>query len=80
MLVGFAAETGDVESAGRGKLESKGVDIVVANEVGRDGTGFASDTNHAAILDAAGDDVALRDWTKDGLAGAIVDRIVARLR
>ena len=53
---------------------------MVANEVGRDGTGFASDTNHAAILDAAGDDVALRDWTKDGLAGAIVDRIVARLR
>ncbi len=80
VLVGFAAETGDVESAGRGKLASKGVDIVVANEVGRDGTGFASDTNHAAILDAAGDDVALRDWTKDGLAGAIVDRIAARLR
>jgi phosphopantothenoylcysteine decarboxylase/phosphopantothenate--cysteine ligase len=80
VLVGFAAETRDVESAGRGKLASKGVDIVVANEVGREGTGFASDANHAAILDAAGDDVALRDWTKADLARAIVDRIAARLR
>ena len=76
--MGFAAETGDVEAAGRAKLTSKVVDIVVANEVGREGTGFAFDANHAAILDAAGDDVALRDWSKDDLARAIVDRIVTR--
>ncbi|MGZ8630734.1 MAG: bifunctional phosphopantothenoylcysteine decarboxylase/phosphopantothenate--cysteine ligase CoaBC [Actinomycetota bacterium] len=79
LLVGFAAETEDIEAGGRGKLVGKGVDIMVANEVGRDGTGFASDTNHAAILDAAGDDVAPRDWTKDELARAIVDRIATRL-
>ena len=48
---------------------------LVANEVGREGTGFGSETNHAAILDAAGDDIALRDWTKRELASAIVDRI-----
>jgi len=61
------------------ELVAKGVDILVANEVGRPGTGFGSETNHAAIFDATGDDVPLRDWTKAELATAIVDRIVARL-
>ncbi len=79
VLVGFAAETDDVEAAGRRKLEAKRADIVVANEVGAPGTGFGSDTNRAAILDADGDDVALRDWTKVELASAILDRVVGRL-
>ena len=79
VLVGFAAETNDVEETGRAKLTSKGVDLLVANEVGRSGTGFGSETNHAAILDASGDDVSLRDWTKAELSTAIVDRIVTRL-
>ena len=79
VVVAFAAETTDVEAAGRAKLARKGADLVVANEVGRAGTGFGSATNHAAIIDAAGDDVGLRDWTKDELAAAILDRIVGRL-
>ncbi len=79
ILVGFAAETDDVEAAGRGKLASKRVDLVVANEVGREGTGFGSDTNDAAILDGSGDDVAMRTWSKVELARTIVDRIAARL-
>ena len=69
----------DIEAAGRAKLMAKGVDLLVANEVGRPGTGFGSETNRAAIFDATGDDVPLRDWTKAELATAIVDRIVARL-
>ena len=79
VLVGFAAETNDVEQAGRAKLHRKDVDLLVANEVGRDGTGFGADTNHAAILTASDDGVPLRDWTKAGLAEAVVDRIAARL-
>ena len=79
VLVGFAAETDDVEAAGRAKLVAKGADLLVANEVGRPGTGFVSETNHAAILDAKGDDVPLRGWTKTELAMAIVDRVVVRL-
>lgn len=78
VLVGFAAETHDVVTAGRGKLERKRLDLLVANEVGRDGTGFGSHTNHAAILAAdGGGDVALRDWSKTELAAAIVERIAA---
>jgi len=75
VLVGFAAETSDVEEAGRDKLRSKRLDLLVANEVGREGTGFGADTNTAAILGADGDDVAMRDWNKRDLARAIVDRI-----
>ena len=75
ILVGFAAETHDVEAAGRDKLRRKGVDLLVANEVGRTGTGFGSTTNLAAILAADGDDIGMRTWTKTELATALVDRI-----
>ncbi len=75
VLVGFAAETEDVEAAGREKLERKNLDLLVANEVGRAGTGFGSDTNRAAILSRTGEDERLREWTKRELAGAICDRL-----
>ncbi len=79
VVVGFAAETSDVEAAGRTKLASKGVDLLIANQVGRPGTGFGSDTDDAAVIDAAGDTVPLRRWTKRELANEILDRAVGRL-
>ena len=79
VLVGFAAETEDVEAAGRAKLVAKGLDLVVANEVGREGTGFASESNHAAILSRTGDDEPLREWTKAELAAAVCDRLTKML-
>jgi len=79
VLVGFAAETDDLETAGRRKLEEKGLDLVVVNEVGRPGTGFDAETNRALILSAAGDDEPLREWTKRELAGAICDRLAKLL-
>jgi phosphopantothenoylcysteine decarboxylase / phosphopantothenate---cysteine ligase len=78
-LVAFAAETGDVVGRGREKLRRKGADLVVANEVGRAGTGFGAETNRAAILSSAGGDDELREWTKAELAVAIVDRVAASL-
>jgi phosphopantothenoylcysteine decarboxylase / phosphopantothenate---cysteine ligase len=79
VLVGFAAETNDVEAAGRGKLERKHADLLVANEVGRHGTGFGADTNHAAIVSSSHDGVALQEWTKTALAEAVLDRVASRL-
>ncbi len=79
VLVGFAAETEDFESSARDKLETKGLDLVVVNEVGRTGTGFGSETNHAAILSRSGEDEPLRDWTKRELASAICDRLAKLL-
>jgi phosphopantothenoylcysteine decarboxylase/phosphopantothenate--cysteine ligase len=79
VLVGFAAETEDVEAAGRAKLVAKGLDMVVANEVGREGTGFGSESNHAAILLRTGDDEPLREWRKAELAAAVCDRLTKML-
>jgi phosphopantothenoylcysteine decarboxylase / phosphopantothenate---cysteine ligase len=80
VLIGFAAETGDVETEAMRKLSEKNLDLVVANEVGRPGTGFASDTNRAGIYAKTGDDAPLREWAKEELAEAICDRLVLLLR
>ena len=83
VLVGFAAETLDadrgLEEEGRRKLEAKGLDLLVVNQVGREGTGFGSDTNLAAIVDRDGGGVPARGWTKAELATAIWDRVAALL-
>ncbi len=83
VLVGFAAETagveGGLEAEGRRKLEAKGVDVLVVNEVGRVGTGFGSSTNRAAILEPEGPSTSLRAWTKTDLARAICDRLSSLL-
>jgi len=79
VLVGFAAETDDLEAAGRAKLQAKGLDLIVVNEVGREGTGFGSETNHAAILSRTGEDEPLRNWRKTELATALCDRLVELL-
>jgi phosphopantothenoylcysteine decarboxylase / phosphopantothenate---cysteine ligase len=80
VLVGFAAETEDLEQAGRSKLESKHLDLVAVNLVGRSGTGFGADTNEAMLLAADGEDVPLRRWTKRELAGAVMDRVAVLLQ
>lgn len=48
--VGFAAETQDVETYALGKLEQKGLDMIVANDVSGPQAGFNSDNNAATIL------------------------------
>ena len=79
VLVGFAAETGDYEKEARRKLAEKNLDLVVANEVGRPGTGFGAETDRAAILAREGADEPLRMWTKQELARAICDRLIRLL-
>jgi phosphopantothenoylcysteine decarboxylase/phosphopantothenate--cysteine ligase len=79
VLVGFAAETTDPETSARAKLASKGADVIVANLVGREGTGFGSDTNDAAIVSRTGEDEPLQTWTKAELASAICDRLAKLL-
>jgi phosphopantothenoylcysteine decarboxylase/phosphopantothenate--cysteine ligase len=49
VVVGFAAETGGVERAVR-KAKSKGVDLMVANDVTIPGSGFESDNNEVTLI------------------------------
>jgi phosphopantothenoylcysteine decarboxylase/phosphopantothenate--cysteine ligase len=79
LLVGFAAETDDLEGAGRRKLHAKNLDLIVVNRIGAEGTGFASDTNDAMVLGADGLEDPLRRWTKAELATVIWDRVAALL-
>ncbi len=73
VLVGFAAETDDVLENARGKLARKGLDLIVANDVGAPGVGFEHDTNAAVLVFADGidQDVPLSD--KRAVARAVVD-------
>ena len=78
-LVGFAAEHGDGAVAyGRGKLEAKGLDAVVVNDISRSDIGFEVDRNEVTIVTAGGEEhVALA--SKASVAESILDA-VARLR
>jgi len=78
VLVGFAAETGSISRAAE-KLASKGVDLLVANDVSEAGSGFGTETNRVAILDAAGAREDLPLLTKREVADRILDRVAAAL-
>ena len=54
VLVGFAAETEDLISHAKDKLVGKGLDLIVANDVTREGAGFGSDNNAVVILTRTG--------------------------
>ena len=54
VLVGFAAETHDLLTHARAKLASKGLDVIVANDVTRPGAGFGSDQNAATVIERDG--------------------------
>jgi phosphopantothenoylcysteine decarboxylase / phosphopantothenate---cysteine ligase len=78
VLVGFAAEAGSLARAAD-KLRSKGVDLLVANDVAEPGSGFGTDTNHVTIYstDAPAEELPL--LSKREVASRLLDRVVARL-
>ena len=78
ILVGFAAETGSLERAAD-KLRRKGVDLLVANDVAEEGSGFGTDTNHVWILAADGSQVDLPLRSKRAVADEVLDRVAAAL-
>ena len=79
VLVGFAAETHDVAGRARSKLEAKGVDLLVANDVSAPGVGFDHDTNAVTILGADGSCRVIELTSKDAVADAVLDAVAALL-
>ncbi|KAF0221532.1 MAG: phosphopantothenoylcysteine decarboxylase / phosphopantothenate--cysteine [Geobacteraceae bacterium] len=76
LLVGFAAETGDLLANAAKKLMEKNLDMVVANEIGLEGAGFNVDTNIVKLLFRDGRKEDLPLMGKIELADVILDRIV----
>lgn len=80
LLVGFAAETNNVEEYARIKLQKKNADMLVANDVSRPDAGFDVDTNQVIIFGADGTRVE-SDWgSKRQTADFILDKVVSRLQ
>jgi phosphopantothenoylcysteine decarboxylase / phosphopantothenate---cysteine ligase len=79
LLVGFAAETDDVEAYGRAKLERKRADLLVVNDVSASDAGFEVDTNRVVILGRDGARVEVPLAAKDEVARRILDEVVTRL-
>jgi phosphopantothenoylcysteine decarboxylase/phosphopantothenate--cysteine ligase len=76
-IVGFAAEHGEggVDRA-RAKLERKGADLIVLNDVSDSAIGFESEENAVTLIDAAGE-TAVPQASKDSIADSILDRVDA---
>lgn len=76
ILVGFAAETEDLVAHARSKLDAKGVDVIVANDVSAEDAGFEVETNRVVIVTSSGEEVVpLAD--KRQIAGRILDAVLA---
>ncbi|TGP45711.1 bifunctional phosphopantothenoylcysteine decarboxylase/phosphopantothenate--cysteine ligase CoaBC [bacterium M00.F.Ca.ET.230.01.1.1] len=79
-VVGFAAETQDIEKYARGKLEAKNLDMIACNDVSRTDIGFGSDDNAMTVFfkgkDAA---VSLEKASKDIIANQLVSLIGKQL-
>lgn len=74
VLVGFAAETADVVAYATAKLQKKGADLIVANDVSRSDAGFDVETNAVTLVSAAGvEEIPLQ--AKSVIAGRILDRL-----
>jgi phosphopantothenoylcysteine decarboxylase/phosphopantothenate--cysteine ligase len=79
VVVGFAAETHDLEDEARRKMADKGLDLIVANDVTRRDAGFAVDTNEVTIIHRDGRLIRLPLLTKEQVAEKILDLVMELL-
>lgn len=75
ILIGFAAETDDLEANALAKLKKKNLDWIAANKVGVPGRGFQADTNAITLYNAAGEKIELPLTDKASLAEEMLNRI-----
>jgi phosphopantothenoylcysteine decarboxylase/phosphopantothenate--cysteine ligase len=75
-LIGFAAQTGDIITPAREKLQRKKLDAIVANPIDKVDSGFGSDNNQAVFLDKSGREVEIPACSKLEMAHYLFDFIV----
>ena len=78
VVVGFAAETDDLLAHAKEKLERKGADLIVANDVSRPESTFGADTNRVALVSAEGVEQ-LETMPLPAVADAILDAVLQRV-
>jgi phosphopantothenoylcysteine decarboxylase / phosphopantothenate---cysteine ligase len=76
ILVGFAAETEDMEQNAANKLTEKHLDIIVGNLIGGSDSGFGTDTNTVTLFYKDGAKESLPTMPKDDVAHTLLDRII----
>jgi phosphopantothenoylcysteine decarboxylase/phosphopantothenate--cysteine ligase len=76
-VVGFAAETHDLEASGLYKLAEKNLDLIVANDVSRPGLGMEADNNAVVILSRSGGRWAFGPAPKRAVAEFILEKVVS---
>jgi phosphopantothenoylcysteine decarboxylase/phosphopantothenate--cysteine ligase len=76
LLIGFAAETENLIESARQKLDSKNCDMVVANLVNQEATGFESDENEVVLVLSTGETIPLSRAPKREIAGRIFDQVL----
>jgi phosphopantothenoylcysteine decarboxylase/phosphopantothenate--cysteine ligase len=77
--VGFKAETQNLEDNAREKLYKTNLDLIVANDVTKEGSGFGTDTNEVTIINKKGESEHLPLMSKREVADKILDRVVKLL-
>ncbi len=77
--VGFSAESRDLLPNAKAKLQKKGLDLMVANDITEPGSGFGADTNRVALIDRELRVEQLPLLTKYEVSQAILDRVAALL-
>lgn len=80
ILIGFAAETESLLDNARQKLKKKNLDMLVANDVGRSDTGFASDTNQVHFINSEGEVENLPLMSKREVADLLCERLAQMLK
>ena len=77
ILVGFAAETNDVQQNALSKLQRKRLDLIAANDLTEQHSGFARDTNKITLYGADGSVTELPVLSKEQAADALLDKVLA---
>ena len=79
ITVGFAAESQDLLSSARKKIEEKQLDLIIANDISATDAGFEVDTNRVTILDAGGGEQPLPLLSKMEVAQSVLERVIGLL-
>ncbi len=78
-LVGFAAETDDLEKNARLKIKKKNLDMIAANIVGSSDSGFKADTNKVKLFFRDGSSFDIPLMEKDKVADILIDKVIEKM-